>query len=564
MSKLRPALSVLFLPLAFLSIQAQTVETKPGTATVSGRVVLKSEPVQGVAVVLQPQASGGRPANPDAVLRGRTDGAGRFQITGVAAGRHSITAFLPGAISSDDMSFTGQPGKTLNVSEGENVENIDLTLRLGGVITGRVVDSGGRPLVEARITLNRLDREGRSQQYYGSPMSFEMSSTDDRGVYRLYGLSAGKYRVSVGYSQEPGSVAVVMNRAFYPKTFHPDTTDESQAKVIEVSEGFEATNIDITVGEAKKTYDLYGRVVNAENGQPVAGVEIAYGSFRDGRMTSSGSNGERSKANGEFRLIGVLPGKYGIFARPQVDNDFFSDPVMCEIEESDVHGVEIKVRQGGSISGVVVIEEANDPKILSRLSQINLRAFTRPSPGSAPPMPTMGGFTKVNADGSFRLRGLQQGKVQISMMPMPGLALTRVELNGAPQREGVEIQPGENITGVKIVVTRASLSLRGEVKLVGITLPQEQRLFVSARRTDQSAQISSSAEVDARGQFVLENLAPGEYEVRVNPVFSPNLGRQDPQMMRAFSRVKQNVTLSGDNQAPMTLVVDASQKERDQ
>ncbi|MGH9835777.1 MAG: hypothetical protein ACREBD_22535 [Blastocatellia bacterium] len=562
MSKLRLTLSILALPLAFLSIQAQAVETKSGTATVSGRVVLKGEPAQGVTVILQPQISG-RPVNPDAVLRGSADGAGRFQITGVTAGRYSIMAFAPGAISADDMNFAGLPGKTLNVSEGENVENIDLKLRLGGVITGRVTDSQGRPLVDERVTLNMLDRDGRSQQYFGSPMSFEMFNTDDRGVYRIYGLSEGQYRVSVGYAQAPGSSVVMMSRAFYPKTFHPDTTDESQAKVIEVTEGIETTNVDITVGAAKRAYDLYGRVVNAENGQPVAGVEISYGTFRDGRLVSSGSNGERSKANGDFRLIGVLPGAYGVFARSQGDNDFISDPVMCEIGDGDVHGIEIKVRQGGSISGVVVIEGTNDPKTLSRLSQISLRVFGRPGQG-VPPSPIMGGFTKVNADGSFRIRGLQQGKAEISMIPTPGLALARIELNGVPQREGIEISPGEQATGVKVVVTRGVLSLRGEVKIVGITLPQGQRLFVSARRQDQSAQNSSSAEVDARGQFILENLAPGEYEVRISPMLNPNSDRPDGQVMRAFSMTKQKVILSGDNQAPITLVVDMNQKEGNQ
>src|SRR5262249_33108027 len=163
-------------------------------------------------------------------------------------------------------------------------------------------------------------------------------------------------------------------------------------------------------------------------GQPVAGVAIYYGSFRDGRMFSSGSNGERSRANGEFRLIGVLPGKYGVFAGSQGGTDFVSDPVMCEIGESDVHGIEIKVRQGGSISGVVVIEGTSDPKTLSLFSQLGLRVYMRPSQG-APPPPMMGGFTRVNADGSFQIRGLQQGKAQISVVQSPGLVLTRVELN---------------------------------------------------------------------------------------------------------------------------------------
>jgi protocatechuate 3,4-dioxygenase beta subunit len=539
---------------------AQTAAPKSGTATISGRVILKGEPARDVTVTLQPQVNGA-PPNPDAVLRARTDGAGRFQIAAVAAGRYSIQAFVAGAISPNDSNFGGRPGQTLNVSDGENLENIDLTLKPGGVITGRVTNSQGRPLVDERITLNRVDREGRPQQFYGTPNAYEMYSTDDRGVYRIYGLSEGRYRVSVGYSQAPGSIAIIPSRTFYPRTYYPDTTDESKAQVVEVSEGFEATNIDITVGDTKRSHDIYGRVVD-ENGQPVTGAAIFYGAYRDGRLASSGSNGERSNANGEFRLMGVLPGKYGVFAGSDGDSDYFGDPVMCDVSEGDVAGVEIKVRQGASISGIVSIEGTNDSKTLARLSQINLMFFSRPNQNpqarTGPMRPI-----RVNADGSFQVRGLQQGTLEISLLSQPGLMLTRVERNGTPLREGIDVTPGENVTGVKVVLTRASLSLRGELKIIGVELPPGQRIAAFARRMDQSPQSMSppsSAEVDARGKFVLENLAPGEYEVRVTMIYSPSGERLAPQIMRAFAAATQRVTLSGDNQPPIMLIVNPGNK----
>ena len=141
------------------------------------------------------------------------------------------------------------------------------------------------------------------------------------------------------------------------------------------------------------------------------------------------------------------------------------------------------------------------------------------------------------------------------------MALTRVELNGALQDNGIEIAPGEHITGVKVIVTRATLSLRGEVKIVGITLAPEQRLITSARPVDQATQIQSSAHVDPRGKFVIENLTPGEYEVGVNILPSPTSSRTDFQLMRAFSMIKQRVNLTGDDHPPITLVVDMTRME---
>jgi len=53
MQKFSFTLGILVLPFVFLSLQAQTIETKVGTASVSGRVTLKSESARGVVVVLQ-------------------------------------------------------------------------------------------------------------------------------------------------------------------------------------------------------------------------------------------------------------------------------------------------------------------------------------------------------------------------------------------------------------------------------------------------------------------------------------------------------------------------------
>ena len=374
---------------------------------------MKGEPARDVTVVLQMQIPV-RPPDPETVLRARTDGEGRYHIDGVAAGRYSIMAFAPGAIMSDAMGFGGPPGKTLYLSEGENVENIDFALKLGGVITGRVTDSQGRPLVDEPVTIIRLDGEGRLQRFIGSPFSPDMFRTDDRGVYRIYGLPEGQYRVSAGYPQSRGFVHIIRGGAFYPQTFHPDTTYELQAKVIEVTEGYEAANIDISVGEAMRTYNVYGRLAHAENGQAVSGVGISYGSFVEGRIISSVSNDERSGANGEFHLAGILPGLYGVFANSQGDNDFVGDPVMFEVRDSDVHGVEVKVRRGGSISGVVVIEGATDLETPPQLSQNNLHIFARRIQG---PQPHEGvhRLTRVNADGTFHIRGLREGIVEISL-----------------------------------------------------------------------------------------------------------------------------------------------------
>src|SRR5262249_45377751 len=145
MSKFRFAFSILVLHFTFHSIHAQPGETKTGTATVSGRVTLKGEPARDVEVILLTEIRWSANAP-----RARTDENGRFSFTSVADGSYSIFAVAPGYVSSEETRMVS-PGRTLSVADGAKIENIDLEIKRGGVIAGRIKDSQGRPVIEETI-----------------------------------------------------------------------------------------------------------------------------------------------------------------------------------------------------------------------------------------------------------------------------------------------------------------------------------------------------------------------------------------------------------------------------
>lgn len=130
---------------------AQSGSAKTGAGAASGRVTLNGEPARGVAVMMQPQRQI-YPPPPSTVQNAKTDENGRFRFTGVAAGSYFIAALAPGFSSSSDNGF-GPRNKGVNVSEGENVEGVEIELKRGGVITGRVTDAQGRPLTDEAIEL---------------------------------------------------------------------------------------------------------------------------------------------------------------------------------------------------------------------------------------------------------------------------------------------------------------------------------------------------------------------------------------------------------------------------
>ena len=85
----------------------------------------------------------------------------------------------------------------------------------------------------------------------------------------------------------------------------------------------------------------------------------------------------------------------------------------------------------------------------------------------------------------------------------------------------IDIKEGDQLTGVRVVITYGTPTIQGTVKLENGVLPEGGRMFARLTKPGTPpAQIASSP-VDARNQFLLEGVPPGIYEVTVM-VMSPN------------------------------------------
>jgi hypothetical protein len=564
--------SILFLALILtVPLLAQT-PPKEGTATVAGVVTLKGEPARGAMVVLQPPGGVARGELKN-VLRTKTDDAGRFLFEKVKAGRYVLGAIAPGYVAPGETRY-GPQGKTINIAEGENVDSVEIALQFGGVITGRVADSQGKPVVSESVSLSRLNAQGKPENLFLG-QNGGMYATDDRGIYRLYGLPAGRYILSAGFAYASNSLTMTSRRVFYPKTYHPDATSEAQAKIVEVTEGAETTGVDITIGGLKKNFDATGRVTYAETGKPAAEIEVHYGSFdpQGKRIGAWGSFNEKTNAQGEFRFQNVLPGKYGAFAGTwgiAEKENVYTEPTPFEVTDSDVSGVEIKLKRGGSISGVAFIEGVGDPAILAKLSQLQLLLSVI---SQDPVAPNQNGPAKIAADGNFRFGGVQTGKAKISLLqdsmlpssPSRSFSVLRVERSGALQNDGIEVSTGEQITGVRVVLGYGTGVVRGQVKIIGGQLPDTVRLSVRAQRLDSSMAVGSGGQLDPRGQFRIESLPPGEYELSLRSYFTtPEEPPGYAELTEKLKTVKQRVTISGEAEAQATLTLDLTRKEGNQ
>src|SRR5262245_51296803 len=298
------SMSVLLLLVVSTGIAQTSTSAIKATSTISGRITIEGQSAQGVEVILLRDDDWRRMDYGLGIQQlpaAKTDSEGRYKLSNVAAGAYVLLAHAPAyVIHTSERRRRNNSGKALNVAENDNLENVDITMTRGGVVTGKVTDEDGRPVIAEAVTIFRLDQQGKRIETDAFE-PFGREETDDQGIYRIFGIEAGRYLVAAGTSPEEINTRM---GAFYRRTFHPDATDESKAKVIEIKPGGENENVDIRIARPTKGYTASGRVIDAETGRPVPGVMIHYGILKETRSSTSASfnmvNWPTNSA-GEFR-----------------------------------------------------------------------------------------------------------------------------------------------------------------------------------------------------------------------------------------------------------------------
>src|SRR5262249_9121433 len=147
----------------------------------------------------------------------------------------------------------------ITLDEGEAREKVDFALARGGVATGRVTDEDGRPQIGRKVKLVEL--VGPDELRELADIRGTALETDDRGIYRIFGLRRGRYVVKAGGEDDYLRHGIKARKT--QVTYHPDVVKQEEAKVIEVTEGKEVTDVDIRLRGPVETFAVSGRVINS-------------------------------------------------------------------------------------------------------------------------------------------------------------------------------------------------------------------------------------------------------------------------------------------------------------
>lgn len=500
-SSRRALACILFLVAAALFAHAQQDQT----GSISGKVTFKNKGVASILVIAID--TNYIDAEERSHNRALTDIDGNYLINNVPTGDYLVYPVAPALVVEND--------RRLTIPAGETIRDINFALVHSGVITGRITDADGQPLIKETVSVVRVEPESDYERH-----KFASFRTDDRGIYQAFGLRPGKYKVSVGQAlprQIPLQGIPGYGRNILRQTFYPSVTDPEKATLLEVTESSEIKDIDI-VASAASTFKLTGRIIDGETSKPLPNVRLIV--QQSDFSASSGSFS--SDSNGEFKLEGATPGSYKLFIYSH--SDWRADPLTVDVVDKDLTGLEIKAMRGASLAGVVVVENSDDKVAAPKLSDLLVVASV---PNLSTPDYTPINPIQVNADGSFKIAGLTAGMIRLRLWqrnysPLSALEIASVEQNGVRRSGDINLKDGEQVAGLRIVAKVVELTgaIRGQIKFENGEPLRAARVIVSISRLNENSSKSrldgmSSPEVDSRGRFLIERLAAGTYELSV-------------------------------------------------
>ena len=376
------AIVVAVWPLAAQAPPRDTAPAPAGTSVIRGRVIAAGDdrPLPKVEVRVLSSAL----KVDQATL---TDANGRYEFTGLAAGRYTIACSKANFVRAT----YGQrrplgPGLPIVVATGQVVTRIDVALLRTGVVSGRVLDEFGDPAVGALVSPMRyqfINGERRLQQ------SGRGASTNDIGEYRMYGLMPGRYffaataanRFGFGDSNE---------RTAYAPTYYPGTGNIAEAQRLMVSAGQAITSINLSLLPVTAAR-ISGVALDAQ-GRPLAGAYVNL-TRRLGWGMSGG--GTQVRADGTFTLGGVTPGEYTLRASMMGVQD---EVAIAEVtlNGGDLTDIQLVLTKASTLRGRIVFErgDAKPPQA----------SAIRVSASHSDSIMARGGFANAKDDATFELK----------------------------------------------------------------------------------------------------------------------------------------------------------------
>lgn len=490
------------------ALAALTAGILHGSAVIRGTVVENDSghPLARSTVTLLPVSGMGTAQSV------RCNSYGSFEFKDLPAGVYMVSAarlaFAPVQYGQKRWHSAGMP---ITVMDNDAAF---LTIRLPryGAITGTVVDENdvGLPAHDVAVYTNTRP-----------PHLLARAKTDDRGMYRLFGLTPGSYLVR--------SMSKLYEDGGYVPTFYRDSATVDASRPIEVTLDQQVDHIDIHPAPGR-LYTIAGRVQTVYGVQPTVSLS-----------SDTGTEFGNIDAQGNFTFNPAPAGQYELFAQGVANRNQAMAGFMPLNLDRDLSDVRLPLSLLPTVQFVFEDTKGQpvDPKqlkVMARRKDIAGEMKTEELQvvfDEKPPAPQNSRrVTLPNAPkdpGSDPLRAvsgrvpLLPGRWDVALAPTASYCVVNfTPPQGGPIEPGrsdgwneILLAQGTQDNVAKFVVSSSPATLSGTVKGAGGDVLAGVPVFLEPYDLDPRKRLSDirSTRTNGRGIYQFGGLAPGVYRV---------------------------------------------------
>ncbi|HVO62832.1 MAG TPA: carboxypeptidase regulatory-like domain-containing protein [Terriglobales bacterium] len=481
--------------------------------SVSGRVVsaVEGSPLKSARLVLMPEH---RDESRDAqVYAASSDSDGRFILKDVPAGRYNFFVARTGYVDQRYKADGASRGAVLALQSGQRVEDVLFRMVLAAVITGRINDEDGEPMANMQVVALQRPEEDEAEDNpwmrKGELTPVGAAQTDDRGQFRIFGLKPAEYYVRSIDEFMPPNIAAPVGENWiareslgsqYAPVYYPGVTQVGQAQAVPVTAGEEA-QVDFIMRRAKLV-EVSGHVIGVD-GKSCTDCYISL----DEQESSGYGIGHETDTDGNFKIRGVAPGTYTLFAESQssLDGQNYHARQKLEVGSDNIDSVTLALGRGTKISGRIAsagTRTVNFERMFLYLASAD---------GDEQP----GGWTRPKKDGSFSFVDVPDGSYTLEVSNRDPDWYVKSAGAGAQDilNDGLQVEKGQPGGSIAVVISNVGAQLDGSVTQDDKPQPAVRVRLTPEPETAYNRDRVKITNTDQSGRFSFTGIAPGRYRV---------------------------------------------------